>query len=183
MQLKGKRVLVFCSSSDSVSEIFDAAARRLGELIAREGCELVFGGTDAGLMGILARSAAEGGARVTGVIPEKMHKNGQTFKGCSEVRVSRDLHERKSLMHQISDILICLPGGLGSLDELAESLALRQLRCHDKPLVLVNTAGYFDLLLAFFEKMRTEGFSREESRCYFQLAADADTAIECLKGF
>lgn len=180
MNLKGKRVLVFCSSTESVPEVYRLCAARLGFLIAREGCELVFGGTDSGLMKILASAAVEGGARVKGIIPEKMHLKGQSFKGCSEVLVSRDLHERKSMMHAASDIAICLPGGIGSLDEFAEAMALRQLRYQEKPLVLINVSGYFDLLLEFLEKMRTEGFSREESRGYFTAVSGADEAFDFL---
>ncbi len=180
MNLKGKRVLVFCSSAESIPEVYRRCAERLGFLIAREGCELVFGGTSAGLMKILAQAAARGGARVKGIIPEKMHLKGQSFNGCTEVLVSRDLHERKAMMHAASDIVICLPGGIGSLDEFAEAMALKQLRYHQKPLVLINVSGYFDLLLEFLKKMRTEGFAREESLGYFTAVSGADEALDFL---
>ncbi len=183
MNLKGKKVLVFCSSSVEVAAVYQTAARQLGETLGREGCELVFGGTDSGLMGILARAALQAGARITGVIPEKMNTKGMAYGDCHELVVSRDLHERKARMQQCSDAIVCLPGGLGSLDELAESLALKQLKYHAKPVVLINTAGYFDPLLVFFEKMITENFARAEYRSFYHAAEDPEAAVRFLKDF
>lgn len=181
MNLKGKRILVFCSSSPRVAEVYQESAQELGEAVGREGCELVFGGTDTGLMGILARAAQKAGARVTGIIPEKMHTKGLAYAGCDELVVCRDLHERKAKMQAASDVIICLPGGFGSLDELAESLALKQLKYEEKPVVLINTIGYFDPLLGFFERMILENFARPEYRSFYFAAADAADAFSFLR--
>ena len=183
MDLKGKRILVFCSSSPRVAEAYQEAAAEVGESVGREGCELVFGGTDTGLMGILARSAQKAGARVTGIIPEKMHTKGLGYAGCNDLVVCRDLHERKARMQAASDVIICLPGGFGSLDELAESLALKQLKYEAKPVVLINTIGYFDPLLGFFERMILESFARPEYRSFYFAAADAEDAFSFLKNY
>lgn len=181
MDLRQKRIAVFCSSSASVAEVYVRSAEILGAGLAREGAEIVFGGTDAGMMSVLAKAALSGGGRVTGVIPEKMLRKGLLMQGCSEVFVSPDLHGRKARMHEISHGVVCLPGGIGTLDELAESLALRQLRYQMKPVVLVNAAGYFDPLLAFFDKMRDEGFGQEETRGYFSVVSGSEEAVEYLK--
>ncbi|MBU3759712.1 MAG: TIGR00730 family Rossman fold protein [Candidatus Omnitrophica bacterium] len=181
MELKNKKVLVFCSSSSRAADAFVLEAGKLGQKIAHEGAELVFGGTDSGLMGVLARAAVRGGARVTGIIPEKMMSQGLLFRDCSEVIISADLRERKARMLEIADAVVCLPGGVGTLDELAECLALKHLRAHLKPMVLINVLGYFDGLWSFFERMTAEGFASGDALKSILSARSAGQAIEALK--
>jgi len=140
---------VFCGSSFGGDQAFRLAAASLGRTIAAHGTELVYGGGKVGLMGTVARAAAEGGGRVTGVIPETLRGRELAYEGCSELRVVATMHERKALMMELSDAFIAMPGGFGTLEELFEVLTWLQLGIHAKPLGFLNTAGYYDRLLDF----------------------------------
>ncbi|HTL47093.1 MAG TPA: TIGR00730 family Rossman fold protein [Verrucomicrobiae bacterium] len=181
MELEGKKLLVFCASSSQVPQVYHDAASELGLRIAVEGAALVFGGTDMGLMGRVARAAREGGGKVYAAIPQMLHDKKLCFTDCEEVYVSEDLRTRKAKMELWADAIICFPGGIGTLDELAETLAHKQLGAHQKPLVLFNFRDYFRPFLDFVEKMIAEGFAKPKYRDLFYVASTLDEAFLYLK--
>jgi cytokinin riboside 5'-monophosphate phosphoribohydrolase len=159
-------ICVYCASSDAVAPVFFAAARTLGRRIAQRGDTLVYGGADVGLMGALARAVKAGGGRVIGVMPEQMTAEPLAFAGADEFIVTRDMRERKARMAALADAFLVLPGGFGTLEELAEVLVLRQLREHAKPIVLLNIQGFYGPLVALFEHYYREGFAKPWRELY-----------------
>ena len=154
-------VCVFCGSSNGKSPGFATAAGALGTELARRGIRLVYGGGDVGTMGILARAALAGGGKVTGVIPQKLYELVDHVE-LTELIVVADMHERKAKMYDLADAFIALPGGIGTLDELFEAWTWRGIGYHDKPLGILDVAGYYSQLLAFLGSMVGEGFLGKE---------------------
>ncbi len=175
-----KSICVFCSSSNHVHDQFFEAARELGLGIGRRGGTLVFGGTDLGLMRAVARAVHEGGGRVVGVIPEVFKSKGIAYEEADELIVTDDLRQRKSVMESRSDAFVVLPGGFGTIDELVEILTLRLLQMHQKPVLMVNTAGFFDPLLEMFERLYGGRFAKEEHRHLWQVSPDPEHALGLL---
>jgi hypothetical protein len=151
-------VCVYCGSRLGEDGRFAEAARTLGTAIGDRGWQLVYGGGRAGLMGVVADAALAAGARVTGVIPESLMGRELGHRGLSELHVVQTMHQRKMLMAERSDAFIALPGGIGTFEELFEVWTWRQLGYHDKPLGLLNTAGYYDALMTFLAQSRDQGF-------------------------
>jgi len=171
-------VCVFCSSSNSVDESFLEAARAMGRGIAERGWTLVFGGTDMGSMAATARGAKAAGGEVVGVIP-KIYA-GAGFNGADEMIVTSGLRERKEEMAARADAFVVLPGGFGTLDEAFEVIALRLLKEHDKPVVFVNVAGYYDALRGFLDGMIAAGFAKPKHRQAYHFAASIEEALSYL---
>jgi len=171
-------VCVYCSSSNAVDECYFDAARELGVGIAERGHSLVYGGASVGLMHAVAQSALHAGARVTGVIPETIHERGLAADGLHELVVTPDLRTRKHVMDERADAFIALPGGFGTLEELLEALTLRQLRVHQKPVVLLNVGGFYDPLTALFESLYQGNFARDEHRHAYLVAQTASEALD-----
>lgn len=144
---------VYLGSSGHARDIYKNAAVALGRLIAQKNKKLVYGGMDAGLMGILARTALESGAHVTGIIPDKLKDSERILKGLHEEIHVEDLWDRKRLMFLRADAVIALPGGFGTLDESLEVLYWGHLKLHGKPLVLVNIEGYWDAFIAYIKTL------------------------------
>ncbi|UCE31971.1 MAG: TIGR00730 family Rossman fold protein [Burkholderiales bacterium] len=142
-------ICVFCGAKSGHGERFAEAARATGELAARNGWSLVYGGGHVGLMGELADGALAAGGEVIGVIPSRLQRAEVAHPGLARLEVVPDMAARKSRMIEISDAFAALPGGLGTLDELYEVLTLSQLAYHAKPMFLVNVDGFFDRLIAF----------------------------------
>src|SRR5207249_47919 len=138
-----QRLCVYCGSSDRVDEVYRQAAVELGHALARHGVELVYGGGRVGLMGLCADAALAAGGRVTGIIPRHLHDFEIGHHGLTELHVVESMHERKRMMFELADAVAVLPGGLGTLDETFEVITWRQLRLHDKPIVVVDIAGYW----------------------------------------
>lgn len=153
-------VCVYCGSGAGENPAFAEAARSLGETLAEAGIGLVYGGGDLGLMGIVARAVLEGGGHVTGVIPGFLSAREHMLVEAQELIVVDDMHQRKHLMFERSDAFVALPGGIGTLEEFVEQLTWTQLGRHRKPIVLANIDGFWDPLLALFEKMIGETFIR-----------------------
>lgn len=151
----------------------------MGFLLAFHGIELVFGGTDSGLMGALARAVLEGGGRAIGVVP-RIDEGLPLPVGLSELLLVATVAERKAKMLELSDALIALPGGLGTLDELFDALALRAIGQHHKPLVLLNIGGFYDPLLAFLDSAVSAGFIKPKSRALVWGEPDAVSAMKRL---
>lgn len=158
------RVCVFCGSSPGKRPEYLEAARELGSTLAEWGIGLVYGGSSVGSMGVIADAALAAGGEVVGVIPRTLVEREVAHHGLTELHVVESMHDRKALMTQLSDAFVALPGGHGTLDELFEALTWSQLGIHDKPIALLNVAGYWDPLLAMMERASEEGFLRPADR-------------------
>lgn len=159
-----KRVLVFCGSSPGSRPDYTAAGAKLGGLLAQRGLAVVYGGASVGVMAAVADAALERGGEVIGVIPRLLLDREIAHAGLSDLRIVETMHERKALMADLSDAVIALPGGAGTMDELFEMFTWSQLGLHHKPIGLLNVAGYWDGLLAFLQHMVDERFLWAEQR-------------------
>jgi uncharacterized protein (TIGR00730 family) len=151
-------VCVYCGSRPGELPVYADAAQAVGTEIGRRGWQLVYGGGRAGLMGVVADAALAAGAQVVGVIPQSLMGRELGHRGLTELHVVQTMHERKMMMAERSDAFLALPGGIGTFEELFEVWSWRQLGYHDKPLGLLNVAGYYDGLLAFLLHSRVHGF-------------------------
>jgi uncharacterized protein (TIGR00730 family) len=174
------RVCVYCGSSDQVDGRFFEVARATGRCLAARGIDVVFGGGRVGLMGALADAALGGGAKVYGVIPEKLRALELGHEGVTELFVVDDMHERKRKMAELSDGFIALPGGLGTLEEVFEATTWTQLGYHHKPVGLLNADHYYDSLLAFLAHAAQAGFIRAPQRHLVQHDTDPDRLLDKL---
>ncbi|MBI5799421.1 MAG: TIGR00730 family Rossman fold protein [Verrucomicrobia bacterium] len=165
-----KSLCVYCSSSDRVDPCYAEAAVELGMLIGQRGLTLVYGGASVGLMGRLAVAVQRGGGRVVGVIPQSLRDREIAYESADELIVTRDLRERKAIMESRADAFVALPGGFGTLEEVLEVLTLKQLRTHEKPIVFLNTAGFYDRLLAVFEHLYEQRFTKADYRHSYSIA-------------
>lgn len=181
MALSIHSVCVFCSSSKAVAPEYFDAAREVGALFAAQGWRLVYGGGNVGLMGALARAVHVGGGSVVGVIPEALRDLELAYTDADELIVTKDLRERKAIMESYADAFVALPGGYGTLEEMIEVLTLKQLRFHDKPLVFLNTAGYYSHLRAFFEHMYEHHFAKPDSRGLYRFVEQPRDVVACLE--
>lgn len=176
-------IAVYCSASDRVSPEFFNAAREIGRMIGQGGHTLVYGGCDVGLMGEVARSVHEYGGRVLGVIPDAIHARGLAYHRCEELVVTPDMATRKLAMEDKADAFLALPGGFGTLEEVVQVLNLKTLQYHSKPIVLINTAGFYDKLLHFFEHLFAEQFAKLQSKELFHVSNDAADAFAYLEQY
>jgi len=176
-------ICVFCSSQDSIAPKYFEVARELGAEIGRRGNTLVYGAGGAGLMGAVARAARAHGARVVGVVPEALHRTGIIFQETDELIVTKDLRERKGIMDQRADAFIVLPGGFGTLDELFETLTLKQLRYHSRPLVLLDVDGFFAPVVRLLDQIIEGGFALEHHRELYHVATDVPSAFAYLESY
>lgn len=178
-----QRICVFCGSSPGARPAYSAAARALGQALVAQGIELVYGGASVGLMGIVARTVLEGGGRVTGVIPRLLAEKEVALTSLDDLRIVDSMHERKALMAELSDGFIALPGGIGTIEEFVEVLTWAQLGIHTKPCGLLNSAGYYDGLLGFFDQMLAEGFIRPACRSTILVEQDPLSLLEAMGSY
>lgn len=171
------KVCVFLSSSEEVAAPHFKAAEALGSEIARRKWSLVYGGSNIGLMGAMARAACAEGGTVVGIIPSLLHSKVPKLEGGHELVVTTDLRERKTVMELRSDAFIALPGGFGTLEELLEILTLKQLKHHAKPVVILNVDGFYDKLLALFEQIFEQKFAKVKYRELYHVAGSVDEAL------
>ena len=175
-----QRICVFCGSAPGRSERYADAAHALGKDLASKGIELVYGGGQVGLMGILADGVLSAHGRVIGVIPHALARLEVAHKGLTELRKVDTMHERKALMVELSDAFVALPGGYGTLDELCEVLTWQQLGIHDKPIALLDLDGYFRSFLSFLDNALDAGFLRPATRNLLALCEDPKSVVETL---
>lgn len=175
-----KSVCVFCGASGHVSDVYRTMAVQTGRLLAEAGLELVYGGGKVGLMGLVADGALKAGGRVVGIIPDYLQSLEIDHPGLSELVVVDDLMTRKRLMMQRSDAFAVLPGGFGTLDELFEVLTWKQLGQSPKPVVLVNTGGYYTPLVQYADFIIAEKFARPSHRDLFSLVDSPEQLVEAL---
>lgn len=178
-----KRICVFCGSSMGYQRVYKQAAENLGELLAKNDIGLVYGGANVGLMKVLANATMQNGGEVIGVMPQLLIDKEVAHNGLKQMHVVQSMAERKAMMVELSDAFIALPGGFGTLDELSEILTFNQLRISDKPLGLLNVAGYFDSLLRFLDHGVSEGFVREEHRSNIIVSFDCKSLLQKLKRY
>ncbi len=157
-------VCVYCGSRHGAKPAYTAAAVALGQAIGERGWQLVYGGGKVGLMGEVADATLAAGGRVVGVIPQTLQDREVGHPGLHEMHVVQTMHQRKQLMAERADVFLALPGGIGTLEELYEVWTWRQLGYHDQPIGLLNTAGYYDALLAFMDHSVSQGFLSAEQQ-------------------
>ncbi|MFZ0382488.1 MAG: TIGR00730 family Rossman fold protein [Solirubrobacteraceae bacterium] len=175
-----KRVLVFCGSSPGARPEYVAGAEELGRLLAERELELVYGGASVGLMGALADSVLGAGGTAIGVIPTRLVELEVAHAGLTKLHVVETMHERKALMAELSDGVIAMPGGTGTLDELFELFTWRQLGLHRKPIGLLDVADYWRPLLAFLRHAVNERFLREALFETLLVERDAESLLDLL---
>jgi uncharacterized protein (TIGR00730 family) len=170
-------IAVYCGSRHGQQPAYTQAARALGQAIGERGWQLVYGGGKVGLMGEVADATLGAGGRVVGVIPEALMQREVGHAALSELHVVPTMHQRKHLMAERADIFIALPGGIGTLEELYEVWTWRQLAYHQKPIGLLNTAGYYDALLQFMQHTVAEGFLSAEQSAVLQVHTDPQALL------
>jgi uncharacterized protein (TIGR00730 family) len=177
-----RRVAVYCGSANGTNPAFVDEARALGAAIAEAGLGLVYGGANIGLMGAVADAALAGGAHAIGVLPEVLVGREIAHDGLTQFELVPTMHERKARMVELADAFLVLPGGYGTLEELLEVVTWAQLGLHDKPCILINTAGYWDGLLAFLDTAVAVGFVKAKNRGLVRVAANAQEAVRMAVG-
>ncbi|KAF3437913.1 hypothetical protein FNV43_RR20669 [Rhamnella rubrinervis] len=173
-----KRICVFCGSRAGYKSAFSDAALELGKLMVEKKIHLVYGGGSIGLMGLISRTVFNGGCHVLGVIPKALLPHEISGETIGQLITVADMHQRKSEMAKHADAFIALPGGYGTMEELLEMITWSQLGIHDKPVGLLNVEGYYNSLLALFDKGVDEGFIDNSAR---QILVIANTAQDLLK--
>ena len=176
-----KSICVYCGSSDRGRDSHRTAAYDLGATLAQNQIRLVYGGGDIGLMGIVADSVLEHDGDVTGVIPQFLMDMEVGHDGCTELIITKNMHERKQRMAELSDAFVILPGGLGTLDEAFEILTWRQLRLHDKPVIFVNVDDFWSPLLAMIDNQITENYVRAEHRHLYDVVARIEDILPMIE--
>lgn len=177
------KVVVYCASSPHIDDIYFETADTLGKLLAENNIECITGAGKQGLMGAVNTSVIKNNGKVTGVIPRFMVDKGWYHPNLTEMIVTETMHERKQQMAQMSHAAIALPGGLGTLEELAEILTWRQLELYNKPIVIMNTNHYYDPLISMFEQMIDHNFMHDSYRNMWYVATTPQDAINYLKNY
>ncbi|WP_312555213.1 LOG family protein [Empedobacter brevis] len=178
-----KRLTVFCGSSNGSNKVFINEAYKLGKKLVENEIELVYGGANVGLMGIVADSVLENKGVAIGVLPHFLKKVEVEYKGLSELILVDSMHERKAKMNQLSDGVITLPGGFGTLEEFFEMLTWAQLGLHKKPIAIYNIDGFYDDLLLFIKSMVTKGFLKQENYDMLIVSDDLDDLFDQIKNY
>lgn len=153
-----KSLCVYCGASNSVAQVYVAAAQALASELVRDGIALIYGGGNVGLMGVIADEVMRLGGEVTGVIPQALMEKEVGHRAITRLHVVDDMHQRKAMMADLSDGFIAMPGGIGTLEELFEVLTWSQLGLHDKPIGLLNVDGFYDGLIAFAQHLVSQKF-------------------------
>ena len=179
-------VCIFAASSSRIDSAYNEAASRLGHLLASGNMDVIYGGGGIGLMGILADAVIGSKGKITGVIPEFMHKEGWGHPGLTEMIITSEMGERKKKMIGDADAIVALPGGVGTLEELTEAITLKQLGFFRGPVVILNTLGFYSNLLLFLEDMIKGNFLRREHGNIWSVVntpAEVITSIREYKGW
>ncbi len=153
-----KSICVYLGANKGTRPDYANAAAELGNAMAAEGIRLVYGGGSVGLMGILAKTVMDAGGRVTGIIPQFLKDREVMLREVDDLVVTADMHERKSTMFDRADAFVAMPGGIGTLEEVVEIMTWAQLDQHAKPILILNLNGFYDPLIALFQRMAEEGF-------------------------
>ena len=175
-----KNVAVYCASSSQVKQVYFDEAYRLGQLFAKEQIGVVYGDGGIGLMGALAKGVLAEKGEITGIIPQFMVDEGWNNPASTRTIIVQTMHERKAKIADLADAMVALPGGIGTFEELLECLTWKQLGLHTKPVVILNTCGYYDPLLAAIDRMVAEHFIRPVHKEMFAVVNTAEEVIPAL---
>ena len=178
-----RRLCVYCGSKPGHRPDYAEAARALGTRLAEEGVGLVYGGASVGLMGAVAGAVLDGGGEALGVLPHGLAAKEVAHPGLTELFLVHSMHERKALMADLADGFVALPGGLGTLEEIAEVLTWSQLGIHHKPCGLLNVAGYFDGLVTYLDHAEAEGLLRPEHRALLLVAETPEALLARFRAY
>src|SRR5678809_1219563 len=173
-------ICVFCASSPGVDARYAEGARVFGELLARTGRRVVYGGGNTGLMGALAEGVLAAQGEIVGVMPRHLVEREVAHRGLTRLDTVSSMHERKARLAEMADAFVALPGGLGTLEEFTEIWTWGQLGLHRKPYGILDVAGYYTSLLAFLDHAVAEGFMRPEHRAMVSVAQDAEALLEAM---
>jgi len=175
-----KRVCVFASSCDYLEKTYYDDASKLGILLAKNGFEMVYGGSKLGLMWACAGTFKHNGGKLYGVMPEKLNDCGVSSKICDKFYLTEGMRERKAKMDELSDAVIALPGGFGTLEEVSEIIVQKQLCYNNKAIIFINTNGFYDKLVEFLNEIIRQKFANEKSKNIYYIANTPEDAIKYL---
>lgn len=178
-----KSIAVYCSSSDIIHQDFFQSARALGEAMAKNNYQLVYGGGMVGLMGEVAKNVKKHGGKTLGVVPKALNIDKVVNDIDDELIVTDGMRERKAIMDERADAFVGLAGGFGTFEEMFEVLTLKQLGYHDKPIVFLNIRGYYNHLLNMFEHIYAEGFAKEQYRVLYHVSESVQDALTYLQKY
>ena len=172
-----KNICVYCSSSNTLDKSYYDDARVLGELLAKNGFNIVYGGSCVGTMHVVAHTAKQNGSKIIGVMPEKLCSFGVASDYCDEFYKTQDMRSRKHKLDEVSDGVVAMAGGFGTLEEVSEMIVQKQLGYNNKPIVFLNTNGFYDKLFEFFDNIVAQQFAKESAK---DLYFDAKTPQEVI---
>jgi uncharacterized protein (TIGR00730 family) len=178
-----QRITVFCGSGFGTDSVYEEQAYRLGKTLADKGIELVYGGANVGLMGAVANGVMENNGVAIGVLPQFLKKVEIANENLTELILVETMHQRKTKMDELSDGVIMLPGGFGTLEEFFEMLTWAQLGLHKKPVAILNVDGFYDELLLLMDKMVTRGFLKKVNREMVIVSGDIDDLLNKMKDY
>ena len=178
-----KNVCIFASSSNYLEKFYYNEASELGKLLAKNNYDLVYGGSQLGLMWACAETLKQFGGKIIGVMPEKLNDCGVSSKICDEFYLTTGMRERKAKMDEISDAVIALPGGFGTLEEVSEIIVQKQLCYNNKAIVFLNTHGFYDKLISFMDEIISKNFANKSARNLYYIAGTPNDAIQYLNTY
>ena len=177
------KVCVFASSCNYLDETYYKEAAMLGVLLANAGMDMVYGGSCLGLMWACAENVKKNGGRIIGVMPQKLHEMDVYSDYCDEFFLTPCMRSRKAKMDELSEAVIALPGGFGTLEELSEMIVQKQLGYNQKAIVILNTNGFYDKLLNFFDEIINQKFANQKAKNLYYIAATPQDAVDYLKNY
>ncbi len=175
-----EKIGVFCSASNLIDSVYFDKARELGQWMGQQGKTLIYGGSDQGLMDCLAKAVKENGGRLFGVVPTKLEENGHVSPLLDVTFRTFNLSDRKDTMVEESDVLVALPGGVGTFDEIFHVIAARSIGYHSKKIIFYNINGYYNALLSILDGLEAAHFARHPKGYYLEVASDFDELITLL---
>ncbi len=183
MNSRIKTICVYASSSNNIDSKYFNEAYKLGVEIANNHYNIVYGGSNLGLMGEVTQAASNRGAEITGVMPEKLYNLGINPGNCSKFILTKEMRERKAKMDELSQAVIALPGGFGTLEELSEMIVQKQLNYSNKPIVILNSFGFYDNLIKFFDDIINKNFAANNSKSLYYEAKTPIEAVEYINNY
>ena len=183
MNKKINNICIFASASNNIDNKYYEDAIELGKLIAKNNYNIVYGGSNLGLMGKVTSCAKSQGSKIIGVMPEKLYNLGIHPGDCDKLIITKGMRERKAKMDELSDAVIALAGGFGTLEEISEMLTQKQLGYNNKPIVFLNTSNYYDELISFFYRLIAEKFAQPESVNIYYVAKSPYDAINYINNY
>ncbi len=173
-------VTLFCGSQSGNNVLYEQEAEAVGKILAQNNIELIYGGGNSGLMGVVANTMLQYNGTVTGVMPKLLIEKEKVHTALTTLHQSEDMHARKKLLYSLAEAAIILPGGIGTLDEMFEIITWNNLAIHNKKIILLNTAGFYDFLLQHLERMQAEGFLYHDWRRMVIVCGHSDNLLSAL---